>query len=204
VTALRALERFARRAPPPIPEGERCGLCAGVVEEAHRHFVELEQRRILCACRACWLAGGMEERLRPVPERVVRDPAFSLDERQWAALGVPVRLVFVFFNSALARWVAVFPGPAGPTESELAPAPWLTEAALPARLAPDVEALLIFGKIARPFETLLVPIDLCYELVARVRLRWQGFHGGDEAWREIDAFFERLRARARSLAEAAR
>jgi hypothetical protein len=203
MTALRALERFARRTPPPIPEGEHCGLCAGAIEEPHRHFVELTQRRILCACRTCWLAGGMGDRLRPVPERVLRDPAFAIDERQWAALGVPVRLVFLFHNSTLGRWVAVFPGPAGATESELTPAPWLAEAPLPARLAPDVEALLIFGRLGRPFEALLVPIDLCYELVARVRLRWQGFHGGDEAWTEIEAFFDRLRARALPLAEVA-
>jgi hypothetical protein len=196
VTALRALERFARRTPRPIPQGERCGLCAGAIEDQHRHFVDVAQRRILCACRSCWLAGGIGERVRPVPERVLHDPAFCVDERQWSALGVPVRLVFLFQNSALGRWVAVFPGPAGPTEAELSPAPWLTEAPLPARLTPDVEALLIFGKLGRPFEVLLVPIDLCYELVARVRLHWRGFHGGDQAWREIDAFFARLRERA--------
>jgi hypothetical protein len=197
VTTLAALERFVRQPPRPSPEGgrERCGLCAGAIEEPHRHFVSPAERRILCACRACWLGGGAG--LSAVPERVVRDPGFVVDDAHWAALKVPVRLAFLFFNSVLRRWVAVFPGPAGPTEAELDPPSWFTDAALPRQVVPDVEALLIHGKIGRPLEALLVPIDVCYELVGRVRLRWRGFHGGDEAWREIDAFFERLRARSR-------
>jgi hypothetical protein len=37
-----------------------------------------------------------------------------------------------------------------------------------------------------------VPIDVCYELVGRIRRAWRGFQGGDDVMREIDLFFERI------------
>ena len=36
----------------------------------------------------------------------------------------------------------------------------------------------------------------CYELVGRIRRRWKGFDGGEDAWTEIDAFFAEVRARS--------
>jgi hypothetical protein len=62
-------------------------------------------------------------------------------------------------------------------------------------LEPDVEALLV-RRSADIFDSYIVPIDTCYELAGRIRRHWRGFHGGDEAWREIDGFFEQLSARA--------
>jgi hypothetical protein len=47
-------------------------------------------------------------------------------------------------------------------------------------------------------EAFLAPIDDCYALVALIRSRWKGFAGGEEVWREIDGFFDRLRAQART------
>jgi hypothetical protein len=49
---------------------------------------------------------------------------------------------------------------------------------------------------AKATECFLVPIDACYELVGRVRMHWRGFQGGQEVWREIDGFFDRLRERS--------
>jgi hypothetical protein len=46
-------------------------------------------------------------------------------------------------------------------------------------------------------ECFLVPIDACYELVGTVRMFWKGFDGGTEARERIEAFFDRLRDRAR-------
>jgi hypothetical protein len=43
---------------------------------------------------------------------------------------------------------------------------------------------------------LIVPIDVCYELVGLIRRSWRGFHGGDAVWREIDDFFARAVERA--------
>ena len=42
----------------------------------------------------------------------------------------------------------------------------------------------------------LVPIDDCYALAGIVRTHWKGLTGGAEVWREIDAFFDRLREQA--------
>ncbi len=42
-----------------------------------------------------------------------------------------------------------------------------------------------------------MPIDACYELVGHLRRLWKGFDGGREAHDALDAFFARVRARAR-------
>ncbi|MGW3041950.1 DUF5947 family protein, partial [Kitasatospora sp. NPDC001159] len=93
------------------------------------------------------------------------------------------------------------PGPAGATESEVDEQAWeraLGTSRLAAALEPDVEALLL-RRTDRNVACFLVPIDVCYELVGRLRRCWHGFDGGAEARAELDAFFERLAARARPL-----
>ena len=45
-------------------------------------------------------------------------------------------------------------------------------------------------------EHFIVPIDACYELVGLIRLKWRGLSGGEEVWKAIEEFFERLRSRA--------
>jgi hypothetical protein len=96
----------------------------------------------------------------------------------------------------------LYPSPAGATESELALEAWaaLTEA-VPAlaSLAADVEALLV-RRSEHTVEALIVPIDVCYELVGIIRVAWRGFHGGEDLWRNVDLFFERAAERARSAA----
>jgi hypothetical protein len=59
----------------------------------------------------------------------------------------------------------------------------------------DVEALLVNRAGGRRQHS-LVPIDDCYALAGVMRTHWKGFGGGAEVWREIDAFFDRLRERA--------
>ncbi|HSX97958.1 MAG TPA: DUF5947 family protein, partial [Streptomyces sp.] len=91
--------------------------------------------------------------------------------------------------------------PAGATESELEPDTWtavLGGSPLAALLEPDVEALLLRRTDGR-CETHLVPIDICYELVGRMRLLWQGFDGGAEARAALDAFFADVARRARPV-----
>ena len=66
---------------------------------------------------------------------------------------------------------------------------------------PDVEAFLVRSE--RPgggtAECYLVPIDACYEMVGQLRRLWRGFDGGQEAHDALDAFFDRIRARAESV-----
>jgi hypothetical protein len=205
MNALAALEPFVRAWRTVAPPEERCGLCAHAIDDGrHEHLVDLDQRALLCACPTCATLfahqqPGRAQRYRVVPTRVLVDPAFQLGDPQWTALAIPVRLAFIFYNSRLARWIALYPSPGGAAEAEL-PADALQDLAAATRLVgaiePDVEALLVYGRRAAKLESFLVPIDACYRLVGEVRRHWQGFSGGDRVWQRIESFFADLRARA--------
>ncbi|MGW1780746.1 DUF5947 family protein [Streptomyces sp. NPDC002143] len=201
------LRRFLIERP---PRPERCELCAAAVPDDHRHLVDTEKRALACACTACALLmeapGAAAGRFRAVPNRYLTDPSHRLDDGAWDALQIPVGVAFFFRNAALDRLVALYPSPAGATESELEPATWtevLGGSRLAALLEPDVEALLLRRTEGR-IECHLVPIDICYELVGRMRLLWQGFDGGAEARAALDAFFDDVRRQARPVEEAVR
>jgi hypothetical protein len=67
-----------------------------------------------------------------------------------------------------------------------------------AGLEPDVEAFLVRAdRNVGGAECFVVPIDVCYELVGRLRMLWRGFDGGREAHAALDEFFERVRTKAR-------
>lgn len=198
---LRRLARPAPRDPQPSPserQDERCELCGEPLEPSHRHVLDLVERGLLCACRACSIlfdrsaAGGGHYRLVPDRSRLIVD--FDLDELRWQAFGIPVDMAFFFRNSALERVAAFYPSPVGATESLLSLEAWTDlEARNPvlATMAPDVEALLVNrAKGAR--EHWLVPVDACYALVGLIRTNWKGLAGGDAVWREIGRFFEEL------------
>jgi hypothetical protein len=206
--SLAVLRRLAA-APPPSPGAgpeERCELCGAPVAAEHRHLVDLESRSLVCACRPCWLLfpEGAEQRFRAVPERYLSLP--PLAAQQWDALEVPVGLCFLFASSVLGRMVAIYPGPAGATESELPLGAWQEiVAAVPelAELRPDVEALLVSADGRSPARCSLVPVDRCYELVGRLRRVWRGFDGGAEARAEIDGLLADVTARSRPVRRAA-
>ncbi|MCY0941048.1 DUF5947 family protein [Streptomyces antarcticus] len=203
----RGLRRFTGPRP---PRPERCELCGvAVPEDGHRHLVETEKRALVCACTACSLLfdrpGAATGRYRAVPNRYLTDPARPLDDGAWELLQIPVGVAFFFRNAALDRFVALYPSPAGATESELDPQTWqsvLGTNRLAALLEPDVEALLLHRTEGRT-TCHLVPIDVCYELVGRMRLLWQGFDGGAEARAALQAFFEQVERRAKVPAESA-
>jgi hypothetical protein len=211
MNALGALEPFVQAWRTVAPAPESCGVCAHVIDDdGHEHLVDLESRALVCACPACAAVFAQPgtpslSRYRVVPTRVLVDPAFQLDAARWAALAIPVRLAFVFYNSRLARWVALYPSPGGAAEAELS-GPAFDDLASATRLiteiAPDVEALLVYGRRgASRLESFLAPIDACYRLVGEVRRHWQGINGGDVVWQRIESFFGELRARARVLVQ---
>ncbi|MFE3323606.1 DUF5947 family protein [Streptomyces sp. NPDC059176] len=203
--APRGLRRFT--APHP-PREERCELCgASLPDERHKHLVDTENRALACACDPCAQLldrpGASKGRFRAVPGRFLTDPGHRIDAATWERLGIPVGVAFFFRNTALDRLVALYPSPAGATESELEPSSWqgvLDGTHLAALLEPDVEALLLRRADGRT-ECHLVPVDTAYELVGRMRLRWQGFDGGAEARAELDAFFDHVRRQAEPLRE---
>ena len=186
---------------------EHCEFCSTAIGGGHSHVVAAETRNLMCVCRPCYLlftrGGAAHGKYKAVPERYISLPGFFLTDAQWDSLQIPVGIAFFFFNSALGRMAAFYPGPAGATESQLALETWgevvKTNPVLETLVA-DVEALLIYNLQRRQrFDCLIVPIDACYELIGRMRRRWKGFDGGDETWQEIDDFFAGLRARSRTL-----
>ncbi|SNT14994.1 hypothetical protein SAMN05216276_102652 [Streptosporangium subroseum] len=194
------LRRFLE---PQKPDVARCEMCAEPTGTEHGHVVNVESRALLCTCRSCYLLftheAGAQRRYRSVPERHLYDPAFRLSQATWDELQIPVRTAFFFRNSTLDQTVALYPSPAGATESLLPLDTWervLADNPAMADARPDVEALLVDRRPEGGFACHLVPIDACYELVGLVRLHWKGFDGGQEAWKAIEDFFTGLRRRS--------
>jgi hypothetical protein len=201
------LRRFVGRSPVEfaqrvaVPSGEVCELCGAAMADEHQHVVNVERRNLLCTCRSCYLLftrdGAGRGNYRSVPDRYLVASS-ALTRQQWDALEVPVGMAFFFRNSLLGRVVALYPGPAGATESLLDLHAWAAVAdttPLVRDMQDDVEALIV-RRDGEHEEAYLVPIDACYELVGLLRMHWTGFDGGPEARADIAAFFERVRARA--------
>jgi hypothetical protein len=182
-----------------------CELCGAPIDMDHAHVVDTDRRRLMCACRACYLlfthSGAADGKFQSASERVLKLPDAGLYSGGWDALEVPVGLAFFVRNSRDNRVTAFYPSPAGVTEAGLPLEIWDEVAAanppLPT-LSPDTEALLICRRRSGD-EAWIVPVDACYELAGRVRRRWKGFDGG-EAWQEIDAFLAELQAREEAFA----
>jgi hypothetical protein len=171
-------------------------------------MLDLRQRRLLCACRACSTlfdtraAGGAHYRL--IPERRLALDDFRLRDADWERLRIPVDMAFFFHNTEAGRVFAFYPSPMGATESRLELEAWQQIVAANSvleEMEPDVEALLV-NRAKGTRRHWIVPIDDCYRLVAVIRTRWRGFTGGKEVWLELDGFFDELDRRAQSGAKA--
>jgi hypothetical protein len=183
---------------------EHCELCNAPIPSAHRHLLEPSSRELMCACRPCALlfdrGGAGNGRYKLVPERRLRLDDFAMSELAWEELRIPVDMAFLFYSSPEGKVVAYYPGPMGPTESQLELSSWQElerENPILQEMEPDVEALLV-NRVRGARRHWLVPLDECYSLVGVIRTRWRGLTGGSEVWREINRFFEELDRRARS------
>lgn len=186
-------------------EPERCELCGEPIPADHRHLLDLQRGELMCACQACKILFDRREagdgHYRLVPDRRLRLEGFRLDDERWEALRIPVEMAFFFRSTAHERVVALYPSPAGPTESLLELEAWEEierDNPLLTTLEPDVEALLV-NRARGARQHFLVPIEDPYRLVALIRTHWRGLSGGKEVWEEIERFFEALSAKAKRV-----
>ncbi len=202
-SAFERLRGFIRR-PNPL---ERCELCTTGLAADHQHLLEPVSRKLICACEACAVLFGSQgqTKYKRVPRRIRVLADFRLTDGQWDGLMMPINMAFFFISTPLGRVVALYPSPAGATESLLALDTWdeiVQENPKLEEMEADVEALLV-NRIghARGFtepEYYVVPIDQCFKLVGLMRSRWQGLSGGTEVWQEIAKFFASLKAKSPS------
>jgi len=172
-----------------------------------------------CACDACALlfSGEGPLKYRRVPRRILYLSQFQLSDEQWDSLMIPINMVFLFKSTPRGRATAMYPSPAGPTESLLDLDAWsqiVAQNQILETLEPDVEALLV-NRLDRGAphvvpaslqeiqndgaQHYLTPIDECYKLVGVIRAHWRGLSGGKEVWEEINRFFADLKSRSKSV-----
>jgi hypothetical protein len=201
VSSLRGLTRPPGPAPPPLEitrvgADEACDLCSGVIPPDHRHLLDLHERSIVCVCEACWGMKAGDPDLRPTGTRTVWLEDFDLPDDLWATFGIPIGLAFFMFSSVTECVVAMYPSPAGATESELHFDAWSEIVALNpvlADLEPDGEALIV-NRLSEPPAFAIAPIDRCYELVGLVKSKWEGISGGSGLDEAVEGYFSTLRA----------
>ena len=204
-SAFGVLRQFARKRTPV----ERCEMCSRELAPEHEHLVEPANRKLICACEACAiLFDGQNTKYKRVPRRVRFLPDFQLSDAQWDGLAIPIEMAFFFRSTPHGRVIALYPSPAGPTESLLPLETWdeIAEAnPILQEMDRDVTALLVnrvgHNRGMAAAEYYLVPIDECYKLVGLIRAHWHGLSGGTEVWREIRQFFSTLQKRSKSVAE---
>ena len=120
--AIAALRRLAT----PKPVEDRCDFCAVAIASEHRHLLEVSKRKIVCVCDPCALRfqNVAEGRFKLIPRDPVFLEGFCLTDAQWDNLALPINLTFFRRDSAAGKVVAMYPSPAGATESLLPAESW--------------------------------------------------------------------------------
>jgi hypothetical protein len=202
-----SLRQFARK---PRRQVEVCEMCSLELRTEHAHLVELTQRRLHCACDACAMlfSNRSDAKYKRLPRDVRLLANFQMTDAEWDGLLIPINLAFFFKNSFDSRVSALYPSPAGATESLLPLEAWtdIVQNNPPLNsMEADVEALLAnrvgAARGLAAAEYYIVPIDACYKLVGLIRMHWRGLSGGTEVWKEIGAFFTDLRSKAEVMTD---
>lgn len=194
--ALASIRRFLR----PRAVREHCALCSAELADEHPHLVEPASRRLACACDACALlfSGSETSRYRRVPRHVRALPDFHMTDEMWEALQLPIDLAFFLHSAPAGCVIALYPSPAGATESVVEPEAWrslVDENPVLRKFEPDVEGLLV-NRVGASRAYFRVGIDECYRLVGLIRTHWRGLSGGAKVWGEIAGFFDGLHERS--------
>jgi len=197
VRRLRQLSQARAAAAQPSAQAvaaDRCDLCGAEIDPGHRHLLHLVDRRILCSCEPCFALRSGDAELRPSGTRVLLLEDFELGDDLWAKFQIPIGLAFFMRRERGQGTLALYPSPAGATESELHLAAWdeLVDAnPVLGDLEAEVEALIV-NRMVEPHRHAVVPIDRCYELVGMIKARWEGISGGRAIDDAVGEFFAGL------------
>ncbi|MEA2305205.1 MAG: hypothetical protein QOH43_2485 [Solirubrobacteraceae bacterium] len=184
--------------PPPAASRATCELCPVGIGEDHRHLLHLDERRIVCVCETCWSMRSGDKEFRPPGARTLWLEDFVMTEEIWSAFQIPIGLTFLLRSSVTGAVVALYPSPAGATESELELSAWdaLCEAnPILLQLEPDAEALIV-NRATGGHQYAIAPVDQCYRMVGLIKSRWEGITGGRGVDEAIAGFFDGIRERA--------
>jgi hypothetical protein len=203
VSGLRGLAKprpseAAPQGAPAVDPQERCDLCNTTVPPDHRHMLNLYERQIVCVCESCWALRSGDADFRPTGNRTLWLEDFELPEELWAQFRIPIGLAFFMHSSVTDCIVAMYPSPAGATESELHFETWSRLAAMNPvleSLEQDAEALIV-NRISDPPAFAIAPIDRCYMLVGLTKASWEGISGGAAVEKAVDDYFDELRREA--------
>jgi len=183
-------------APEPASASATCELCPIGIGENHRHLLHLVERRIVCVCETCWSTRSGDPEFRPPGSRTLLLEDFAMSDEVWSAFQIPIGLTFLLRSSVSGGVVALYPSPAGATESELELTAWDALCAanpILERLEPDAEALVVDRTSSTPLYA-IVPVDQAYRLVGLVKERWEGITGGRGVQDAIAEYFDGLRS----------
>ena len=174
-------------------EDERCDLCSTTIPVDHRHMLNIEERRIVCTCESCWALRSGDAEYRPVGSRTVWLPDLDMPDEVWAGFQIPIGLAFFMYSTTSECVVAMYPSPAGATESELHFDTWskLLELNPGLKLDADIEGL-IANRMVDPPMYAIAPIDRCYELTGAIKANWSGISGGSGVEEAVARFFTSL------------
>ena len=175
---------------------QTCELCPIGISGEHKHLIHLEERRIVCVCATCWALRSGDAEFRPVGNRRVWLDDLQISGEQWAAFAIPIGLAFFMISSVTGSVIALYPSPAGATESELDLRAWSSVCAAnpELQLEPDSEALVV-NRLADPPQHMIVPIDAAYGLVGVVKSSWEGITDDASMAGAVAEYLEDLRAR---------
>jgi Family of unknown function (DUF5947) len=205
VSGLRGLARASPRpasprTSPPAREvdTEVCDLCGIGIADDHRHLLLLTERRIVCSCETCWAMRSGEGDYRPTGNRTLWLQGLDVPDDLWASFQIPIGLAFFMESTVTACVVAMYPSPAGATESELHFDSWSRmrqRNPVLEDLEPDIEGL-IANRLSDPPMYVIAPIDRCYALTGLIKANWEGISGGPGVEAAVTRFFEQLRSEA--------
>ncbi|MBA3745905.1 MAG: hypothetical protein H0W96_00170 [Solirubrobacterales bacterium] len=179
-------------------EPEKCEVCGSSLSEDHRHLLELDERRILCACEPCIAMRSGVDSYCPVGTRTLWLDDVDFPDELWAKFQLPIGLAFFLRSSGTGTVVALYPSPAGATESELHLESWeelVRRNPILEQLEVDGEAFVV-NRMSQPYEHAIVPIDECYRLVGLIKSNWTGISGDNAISDAVPEFFTHIRRKA--------